>query len=77
MAVRYTGMKLLNEVFKSVKKKNNKKKQKQKNKKTKIKKTQTISKKTFASWSLTLTWLVGFKPTRDRVLLLTNQAYHS
>jgi hypothetical protein len=31
MAVRYTGMKLLNEVFKSVKKKsNNKKKQKQK-----------------------------------------------
>ena len=70
-------MKLLNEVFKSVKKKNNKKKQKQKNKKTKIKKTQTNSKKTFASWSLTLTWLVGFKPTRDRVLLLTNQDYHS
>ena len=49
-------MKLLSEVFKSVKKK---------------KKNQP------ANWSLTLTWLVGFKPTRDRVLLLTNQIYHS
>ena len=65
-------MKLLSEVFKSEKKtttkKQNKKQQKAKKKTTK---------KTPANWSLTLTWLVGFKPTRDRVLLLTDQIYHS
>jgi hypothetical protein len=44
-------MKLLSEVYKSVKKKNNLNKTK---------------KKTPANWSLTLTWLVGFKPTKDK-----------
>jgi hypothetical protein len=62
-------MKLLCEVFKSVKKIKKKKKQK---------KTNLIKQKQKpANWSLTLTWLLGFKPTRDRVLLLTNQMYHS
>jgi hypothetical protein len=61
-------MKLLNEVFKSVKKKSN-------NKKKQTKKTKTKTKP--ARWSLSLTWLVGFKPAIDRVLLLTNQIYHS
>jgi hypothetical protein len=60
-------MKLLSEVFKSVKKNNQKTKQKEPNK----------TKQKPANWSLTLTWLVGFKPTRDRVLLLTNQIHHS
>ena len=63
-------MKLLSEVFKSVKKKK-KKKKKKKDQPDKAKKKQP------ANWSLTLTWLVGFKPKRDRVLLLTNQIYHS
>jgi hypothetical protein len=60
-------MKLLSEVFNSVKKKKTKTPKQQPNK----------TKETPANWSLTLTWLVGFKPTRDRVLLLTNQIYHS
>ena len=55
-------MKLLSEVFKSV------------TKKTKPNKTK---KKHLPIGLLTLMWLVGFKPTRDRVLLLTNQIYHS
>jgi hypothetical protein len=62
-------MKLLSEVFKSVKKKTTKKTTKNQPNKTKT--------KTPANWSLTLTWLVGFKPKRDRVLLLTSQIYHS
>jgi hypothetical protein len=48
-------MKLLSEVFKSVKKTNKKNKQNNQIKHTKKP----------AIWSLTLTWLVGFKPTRD------------
>ena len=76
-------MKLLSEVFKSVKKKTKKPKKTKnhlikKNKKPKKKKTNLIKQKQKpANWSLTLTWLVGFKPTRDRVLLLTNQIHHS
>jgi membrane protein YqaA with SNARE-associated domain len=64
-------MKLLSEVFKSEKKT---KKQQQQNKNKQ--KTQKNPNKP-ASWSLILTWLVGFKPARDRILLLTNQIYHS
>jgi hypothetical protein len=62
-------MKLLIEVYKSVKQTTT-----TTTKKTKKNK---ANKNPPANWSLTLTWLVGFKPTSDRVLLLTNQNYHS
>jgi hypothetical protein len=65
-------MELLSEVFKSVKKKTPTNKQKTKKQQPKNQKNSKP-----ASWSLTLTWLVGFKPTRDRVLLFTHQIYHS
>jgi hypothetical protein len=54
ITVRCTGMKLLSEVFRSVKKKATKKQNK---------------KKQPARWSLSLTWLVGFKPAIDFIIL--------